>query len=77
MGELLAAQGALESTSVASTGFTPAPYWPPRQRILEAARVAFQTLLVRVASLAVYNPAADTDGRGVRFGLDMAMAMVR
>jgi arginase len=57
-------------------GFTPAPYWPPRQHILEAARAAVQTLPVRVASLAVYNPAADTDGRGVRFGLDMAMAMV-
>ena len=57
-------------------GFTPAPYWPPRQHILEAARATVQTLPVKVASLAVYNPAADTDGRGVRFGLDMAMAMV-
>ncbi len=57
-------------------GFTPAPYWPPRQHILEAARAVVLTLPVKVASLAVYNPAADTDGRGVRFGLDMAMAMV-
>ena len=57
-------------------GFTPAPYWPPYERILEAARATVQTLPVKVASLAVYNPAADTDGRGVRFGLDMAMALV-
>ena len=57
-------------------GFTPAPYWPPRERILEAARSTVQTLPVKVASLAVYNPSADTDGRGVRFGLDMAMAIV-
>ncbi len=27
-------------------------------------------------SLAVYNPSADTDGRGARFGLDMALAIV-
>lgn len=55
---------------------TPAPYWPPRQHIIEAARATAQTMPVKVASLAVYNPAGDTDGRGVRFGLDMAMAIV-
>jgi arginase len=57
-------------------GFTPAPYWPPREHILEAVRATVQTLPVKVASLAVYNPAADSDGRGLRFGLDMAMALV-
>ena len=57
-------------------GFTPAPYWPPYEHILEAARATVQVLPVKVASLAVYNPAADTDGRGVRFGLDIAMALV-
>jgi arginase family enzyme len=55
---------------------TPAPYWPPRQHIIEAARAAAQTVLVRVASLAVYNPAGDVDERGARFGLEMAMAIV-
>jgi arginase len=55
---------------------TPAPYWPPRQHIIEAVRVTAQTLPVKVASLAVYNPAGDVNGRGVRFGLDMAMAIV-
>lgn len=57
---------------VSPGGFTPAPYWPPYERILEAVRATIQTLPVKVVSLAVYNPAADTDGRGVRFGLDMA-----
>jgi len=57
-------------------GLTPAPYWPPRQHIIEAARAAVQTVSVKVASLAVYNPAADFNGRGVRFGLDMAMAVL-
>lgn len=56
--------------------YTPAHYWPPREHILEAARATIRTLPVRVASLAVYNPAADTDGRGARFGLDMAMAII-
>ncbi len=55
---------------------TPAPHWPPRQHIIEAARAAAQTVPVKVASLAVYNPAGDAIGRGVRFGLDMAMAIV-
>lgn len=57
-------------------GFTPAPYWPPREHILEAVKATVHTLPVKVASLAVYNPSADADGRGARFGLDMAMAVV-
>jgi arginase len=55
---------------------TPAPHWPPRQHIIDAARATAQTVPVKVASLAVYNPAGDVDGRGARFGLDMAMAIV-
>jgi len=55
---------------------TPALHWPPRQHIIEAAQATAQTVPVKVASLAVYNPAGDVDGRGARFGLDMAMAMV-
>lgn len=55
---------------------TPAPHWPPRQHIIEAARATAQTLPVQVASLAVYNPASDIDNRGARFGLDMAMAII-
>ena len=55
---------------------TPAPHWPPRQHIIEAARAAAQTVPLRVASLAVYNPSGDVNGRGASFGLDMAMAIV-
>jgi arginase len=57
-------------------GLTPAPHWPPRQHIIEAARTTAQTVPVKVASIAVYNPVGDINGRGVRFGLDMAMAVV-
>ncbi|HXZ03365.1 MAG TPA: arginase family protein [Ktedonobacteraceae bacterium] len=55
---------------------TPAPHWPPRQHIIEAARTTAHTVPVKVASLAVYNPAGDANGRGARFGLDMAMAIL-
>jgi arginase len=55
---------------------TPAPHWPPRQHIIEAAGATAQTIPVKVASLAVYNPAGDDNGRGARFGLDMAMAII-
>jgi arginase len=57
-------------------GLTPAPHWPPRQHIIEAARVAAQTVPVKVASIAVYNPASDINGRGLQFGLDIAMTIV-
>lgn len=57
-------------------GFTPAPYWPPRQHVIEAARAAAQAVPVKVASIAVYNPAGDINGRGLQFGLDMAIAVV-
>jgi len=57
-------------------GMTPAPSWPPRQHLLEAVRATVQTVPVRVASIAVYNPSGDRDGRGLRLGLDIAMAML-
>jgi arginase len=57
-------------------GMTPAPYWPPRERLIEAVGAASRSVPVRVLSLAVYNPALDVDGRGARLGLDMAMAVI-
>jgi arginase len=57
-------------------GMTPAPYWPPRQHLLEAVRAAVQSVPVRAAALAVYNPALDINGRGLQLGLDMALAMI-
>ncbi len=57
-------------------GMTPAPHWPPRQHLLEAVRTTMQTLPVKVASIAVYNPSGDRHGRGLRLGMDIAMEMV-
>lgn len=57
-------------------GLTPAPHFPPRQALLDAARATTSTLAVRVISLAAYNPGTDTERRGARFGVDMALAAV-
>ena len=55
---------------------TPAPFWPPRAHLIEAVGAATRAVPVKVASLAVYNPASDSDGRGYRFGFDMALAVI-
>lgn len=55
---------------------TPAPYWPPRQLLIEAAAGAARSVLLRALALATYNPAPDHDRRGARFGLDMALAAI-
>lgn len=57
-------------------GMTPAPHWPPRERLLEVAGAAARAVPVGVIGLATYNPAGDPTGRGARFGIDMALAMV-
>ena len=57
-------------------GMTPAPHWPPRERLMEVARAATRAVPVRVIGLATYNPAGDPDGRGARFGVEMVLAMV-
>ena len=57
-------------------GLTPAAYWPPSEHIVASAKASAQTMPVKVASLAVYNPSADVNGNGAQFGLDMAMAIV-
>lgn len=57
-------------------GLTPAPHFPPRQALLDAARATTATLPVRVIALAAYNPGTDPDRRGARFGVDMALAAV-
>ncbi|MBV9230190.1 MAG: arginase family protein [Chloroflexi bacterium] len=55
-------------------GMTPAPYWPPRQHLIEAVGAAAQAVPIAVLGLAVYNPALDVDGRGARLALDLAVA---
>src|SRR5207245_2477970 len=44
-------------------GLTPAPFWPASEHILAAVKATTQVLPVKVASLAVYNPSADANGR--------------
>jgi arginase len=55
---------------------TPAPRWPPRPRLVEAAAATARAVPVRVFGLAAYDPAGDPTGSGARFGLDMALAAI-
>ena len=55
---------------------TPAPLWPPRAHLIEAASAVAQAVPVRAIGLAAYDPAGDPSRRGARFGMDMALAMV-
>src|SRR5262249_53110435 len=57
-------------------GLTPAPFWAPRAHLIEAVGAATRAAPVKVASLAVYNPVGDRDGRGYQFGVDMALAVI-
>jgi len=57
-------------------GLTPAPYCPPRAHLLEAGEAAARAVAVKVIGLAAYDPAADPERRGARFGMDMALAVV-
>jgi arginase len=55
---------------------TPAPLWPPRDHLIEAAAAVAEAAPVRVMGLAAYDPAGDSARRGARFGIDMALAVV-
>ena len=55
-------------------GMTPAPHWPTRERLIQTVGAAATAVPTRVIGLATYNPAGDPEGRGARFGLDMALA---
>ena len=57
-------------------GMTPAPHWPPRERLLEAVAAAARAVHPRVLGLATYNPGGDETGRGARFGIAVARAVV-
>jgi arginase len=57
-------------------GMTPAPTWPPRERIIAALAAAAGAVPVRVFALATYNPAGDPTSRGAQFGLDALLAAV-
>jgi arginase len=55
-------------------GHTPAPHWPPRQHLMEAAAATAEAVPIGVIGLAAYNPAGDPERRGARFATDMALA---
>jgi arginase len=57
-------------------GMTPAPHWPPRDRLLAAVTAAARALPARAVALATYNPGGDPDGRAARLGLDLLDAML-
>jgi arginase len=57
-------------------GLTPAPYWPPRERLIEAVGAAARAVPVRALALATYNPSGDKTGRGAQLGLDLALAAI-
>jgi arginase len=59
---------------VAPGGLTPAPHWPPRRHLIEAAAATSRSVPVGVIGLAAYNPAGDPERRGARFAIDMALA---
>lgn len=54
---------------------TPAPFWPPRQRLLQAASDVAHVLPLSIISLATYNPTGDPHKRGASFGLAMLRAI--
>lgn len=55
---------------------TPAPYWPPRQQLIDAAAAVTRSVPVAVVSLAAYNPEQDQQRLGAAFGIDMLMAVI-
>ena len=55
---------------------TPAPYWPSRQHLIEAATAVTRSVPVDVVSLAAYNPGPDPQRLGAAFGIDMVMAVI-
>jgi arginase len=57
-------------------GLTPAPHWPARAALIAAAQRTGAVLRPAVVGLAAYNPGGDPSGRGARFGIDMARALL-
>lgn len=55
---------------------TPAPYWPPRHQLIDAAAAVTRSVPVAVVSLAAYNPEQDQQRLGAAFGIDMLVAII-
>lgn len=61
---------------VVPTALTPAPHWPPRAHLVEAAAATARAVTCRVMGLAAYDPAGDPERRGAAFAIDMALAVI-
>ncbi len=55
---------------------TPAPHWPPRHQLIDAAAAVTRSVPVAVVSLAAYNPEQDQQRLGAAFGIDMLVAVI-
>src|SRR5262249_1430304 len=60
---------------VVPSALTPAPHWPPRAQLVEAAAATARAVPARAMGLAAYEPAGDTERRGADFAIDMALAV--
>jgi arginase len=60
---------------VVPSSLTPAPHWPPRAHLVEAAAATARVVPCRAMGLAAYDPAGDADRRGAAFAIDMALAV--
>jgi arginase len=60
---------------VVPSALTPAPHWPPRAHLVEAAAATARAVECRVMGLAAYEPAGDPERRGAAFAIDMALAV--
>jgi arginase family enzyme len=63
-------------SDIVPSALTPAPHWPPRAHLVEAAAATARAVPCRVMGLAAYDPAGDAERRGAAFAIDMALAVV-
>jgi arginase len=57
-------------------GHTPAPTWPPRDKLLRAVAETARVLDVAAFTPGAFNPDGDLGGRAMRLGMDTALAIV-
>ncbi len=60
---------------VVPSALTPAPHWPPRSHLVEAAAATARAVPCRAMGLAAYEPSGDPEKRGAAFAIDMALAV--
>lgn len=57
-------------------GHTPAPYWPPRDKILRAVAETARRVNVRAFNPGFVDPGGDPEGRAAAFCIDVALTVV-